>query len=57
MNEQIAGFVDLVVSHPNRAPRWWRRLMCELAGDILRRRALLDAAEPFQELQRIRRAA
>lgn len=54
---QIRDFVDLVVDHPRRSPRWWKRLLADLVREQLRRRALLDAAAPWTELQRIRKAA
>lgn len=53
----IADFVALVVDHPRRSPRWWKRMLADLVREQLRRRALLDAPAPWTEIQRIRKAA
>lgn len=57
MNRAVSDFIDLVVDHPRAAPRWWKKMLAEWVAEILRRRALIDAAEPYTEIQRIRRAA
>ena len=60
MKDAIDHFVDRVVEDPNSAPRWWRRMLVDLARSALTRigllrTPLLDAVEPFTELSRCRR--